>query len=365
MKKKWSQFIGLVILLAGAGGVYWLFRGTPATQEQAEAAPETVVPVQVGRIERKTLYGYVRTYGSVIPDPGTGGRDPAALVVTAPLEGRITDVNCQMGQVVQPGQVLFQLYDRAARLAVQEAEQSLVTAQKALERQQKLQTMQATSDKLYLEAQQQFNQANNHLMQMRAALERYQVTAPHAGTLQAVRVRVGQTVTLAQPLAELVDLHRLVVRAAVPSSEAGAIGPGQTVAVQAPGGTDANQPAIMGQVLYVDSQVDPNNGTVAVLTGLPQKCGLRNGQWVDLRITVTEHPNCLAVPIQSVVITPEGQTVVSVVQGQMAISTPVQLGLTEGTWVEIAGATLQPGTQVVTTGAYGLPDRTKIRIMEK
>ena len=42
--------------------------------------------------------------------------------------------------------------------------------------------------------------------------------------------------------------------------------------------------------------------------------------------------------------------------------TPVQTGLRENGWVEIAAPDLKAGDTVVTVGAYGLPEKTKIRI---
>ena len=238
-------------------------------------------------------------------------------------------------------------------------------AQANLKRQQQLMTMGGTSEKLLLESQQQFSQASSQLQQAQAELDLHQVTAPHNGTILAVQARVGQTVTQAEPLATLVDLDRLVVQTAVPIAQARAVRPDQTVEIRPAGAPDANDPAVSGQVLYVDPQADPDNGTVAVLTGLPAQSGLRNGQFVNVRITVSEHPDCLAVPAESVVTTPEGQTVVSVVQGDEAVQTPVQCRLTEGLWVEIFSQDLEPDMPIVTTGAYGLPDRTKIRIMEQ
>jgi len=364
MKQKWSQIIGVVILLAGAGGVTWLFRGKPVSDEDAPAALETVVPVRIGHVERRTLHGYVQGWGTVIPDPGIGAGAPAALTLTSPLDGLITEVNCRLGQSVETGRILFRLDDRVARQTVERRQKDVTVARANLERQRQLMDVSGTSDKLFLEAQQQFDQASSDLTQARTELSRYQVKAPSNGTIMAVHVRAGQTVAQAEPLTALADLDRLVVRAGVPQTEAAAIHPGQAAALR-PAQAVPDDPVLTGQIAYVDPQVDPDNGTVAVLISLPEKSGLGQGQFVGARITVLEHPDCLAVPAESVVTTEAGQTVVAVVQGDEAVSVPVQRGLTEDAWAEVTGDGLTPGTVVVTTGAYGLPDRTRIRIMEE
>jgi multidrug efflux pump subunit AcrA (membrane-fusion protein) len=51
------------------------------------------------------------------------------------------------------------------------------------------------------------------------------------------------------------------------------------------------------------------------------------------------------------------------VNGDAAAQTPVQTGLREDGWVEVAGTGLKEGDPVVTVGAYGLPKATKIRAL--
>jgi len=90
---------------------------------------------------------------------------------------------------------------------------------------------------------------------------------------------------------------------------------------------------------------------------------VRPGQFVRGRVTVAVYDDRLAVPQESVVTTAEGQTVVAVVTGDEAIPTPVERGISQGDWVEVQGQGLEPGMTVVTAGAYGLPGKTKIRVM--
>ena len=56
-------------------------------------------------------------------------------------------------------------------------------------------------------------------------------------------------------------------------------------------------------------------------------------------------------------------SVIALVNGDEAAQTPVQTGLRENGWVEVSGAGLKEGDSVVTVGAYGLPEKTKIRVV--
>jgi len=366
MNNKLGTLIGLLVLLAGGVGIYVLFRQGPPIEEEAEQAAETVVPVEVAQIRRMTMHDYVRAYGSILPNPGIGDAAPASVRIDSPVDGLVTEVHCVVGQEVRKGQVLFALYDRPARLAVAQAEKAVAFAKENFGRQEKLKQVQGTSAKLYLEAQQQLDSARNQLSRAQAELDLLKVTAPFDGTIMDVIARAGQAVMQTGTLGRLTDLKRLVASVHVPGPEAGRLKLGLRVEFEngvSEVSSDRQTQALVGQVDYVDHRVDPNNGTVAVLVALPAEAVLRPGQFVRVRIVVAEYRDRLAVPAESVVTTSEGQTVVALVQGDEAIPTPVKRGVGEDDWVEVEGEGLEPEMTVVTVGAYGLPGKTRIRVM--
>ncbi len=70
----------------------------------------------------------------------------------------------------------------------------------------------------------------------------------------------------------------------------------------------------------------------------------------------------LAVPAESV-LQGQGGSEVAVVQGDTAVRTAVKTGLREGTLVEVEGNGIREGASVVVQGAYGLPAKSKIKII--
>jgi multidrug efflux pump subunit AcrA (membrane-fusion protein) len=108
--------------------------------------------------------------------------------------------------------------------------------------------------------------------------------------------------------------------------------------------------------------VDKSNDTVLMRALLPAGSGLRPGQFVPLSIVTAVHTNALAAPVESVVTDADGKSVIALVKGDQAVQTPVQTGLREDGLVEVTGAELKAGDTVVTVGAYGLPEKTKIRL---
>jgi len=251
-------------------------------------------------------------------------------------------VKCVEGQRVEKGEVLFQLDPRAADVAVNFAE-------KALERQRKLAQTENTSQKALQDAEQQLAAAQAQ----RALL---QVQAPLAGTVVRVNVKPGEAADLTTPLAEVIDLDRLVVKAGIPASQAGELKPGQETQV-------SSQPAVTATLSFISTAVDTNNGTVLAWATLPAGSGLRPGQFVPLRVVTAVQTNCLAAPEESVVTDIHGHNVIALVNGAEAAQTPVETGLHENGWVEVKGPGLKEGDSVVTVGAYGLPEKTKIRVV--
>ena len=293
----------------------------------ADEKAVTEVAVQVGKITSATLHGYVEGYGTIEPAPATADQSAAGAELAAPSAGVVTKVDVLEGQHVEKGDVLVELNSQAA-----EAE---------LERQKKLYAQQNTSLK--------------NLQAAEAQLAMAQITAPLSGTVARVNVKPGQAVDLATIVAEVMDLNRLAVSAEIPSAEANDLKSGELLEVL------GEHPATI-ELLFVSPNVNKDNDTVLVRALLPKDSGLRPGQFVSLRIVTAVHTNCLAVPVESVVTDESGKSFIELVKGDEATQMPVQTGLRENGLVEVEATELKAGDSVVTIGAYGLPEKTKIRV---
>jgi multidrug efflux pump subunit AcrA (membrane-fusion protein) len=159
-------------------------------------------------------------------------------------------------------------------------------------------------------------------------------------------------------VAEVVDLERLAVTTKIPEARADQVKVGEPVQLDRRPG-DAS---VTATISYVSPIVNANDGTVSAWAALPPNSGLRPGQFVPLKIVVATHTNCLAAPAASVVTDVGGQSVIALVRGDEAVQLPVPTGFRENDWVEIVSPDLKPGDSVVTVGAYGLPQQTKIQI---
>jgi len=329
---KITPLVKLCILAAVGCGLYALWhKGVPRHQEQPKALGETEVAVHVGKISLATLRHGVTAYGTVEPEPGAADKAPASAQIKSPAAAIVSDVNCFEGQQVEKGQTLFTL---------------------------------------------------NNIRKPDGSVEPalLKITAPLSGTVVYVNVRPGEVTDpeTQTPLVEVVDLNRLIIAANVPSSQMSALKVGQTVEIvpqqaevhdtSATAETAVPSPVpatLTGTVTLVEDRVDPKTDMGPVDISVPAEAGLRPGQFVRVRIITEERRDCLTVPSRSIVKNQSGEWVIYLVSGKQAIQQPVKVGFREGDTVQVQSLVLQPGDKVVTTGAYGLPGKTKIRILSE
>lgn len=338
MKPK-NILIGMVIVLCAGLGLFAIIKmRAPASgggDDDDESTPDNVQPlvtVQVGTLQRVTLHRYLDAYGAVEPAPAIDNQPAGGGALAAPTAGTVAKVNVIAGQHVEKGDVLVELNSSAATFAYAQAE---------VERQLKLFAQQNTSLKNLQDAQAQL-----------ASLE---VGAPVSGTVTSVNVQLGQAVDSTTTVAEVIDFSRLAVTTKIPASRAGQMQIGQDVQIQ-------TQPPVTVPISFVGSTVNPDDDTVPAWALLPADTWLRPGQYVQLQIVTAVHTHVLAAPAESVVTDESGNSSISLVNRDETALTPVQTGFRENDWVEVNATGLKEGDSVVTVGAYGLPDKTIIKI---
>jgi membrane fusion protein (multidrug efflux system) len=182
-----------------------------------------------------------------------------------------------------------------------------------------------------------------------------------------VLAKPGDAIDLTTVLADMVDLERLVVSAKIRSGDVAVLRRGQPADVspgrpEAPEQATARAPAVDATVTFISPAVDPATDTVLVRALLPHQSVLRPGQFVTIRIRYDEHRDRLAVPIDSVVTDESGRgAFIALVTNNTATKHQVTVGFRDNGLAEVEGSELREGMQIVASGAYGLPDKTRIR----
>jgi HlyD family secretion protein len=208
-------------------------------------------------------------------------------------------------------------------------------------------------------------QANAALVAAQVQRQTTTIASPIDATVVLLSVNPGESVDPTRSLVQLIATDRLMVDVDVPAEQLPqtVVGLPAQVVLASADPTKAGDP-IMGQVSFVSPQVDPKTGSVMVVVALPAKSALRPGLSVRTRIITEEHKDVLAVPREAVVTDENEDSVVAIVEGDQATRKTVKAGIEENGLVEISADGLSEGVTVVTAGAFGLPQATRVKVQD-
>jgi RND family efflux transporter MFP subunit len=278
------------------------------------------------------------------------------------VEGFITRILVQSGQRVRAGAVLMQIDAGRQQAAVASLESvraareaDLQYARQQAERLQKLYEAGAVSQQEFEQAttavhtsEAQLRAVEAQIREQRVELGYHSVTAPTAGIVGDIPVRVGDRVTRSTVLTTIDESAGLELYINVPVQQASALRPGLLVRLL----DDRGQEFGTTKINFVSPSVDPSTQSVLVKAPLESGLPVRTDQFVRARIVWSADPG-LTVPLVSV-LRINGQYFVYVIEnndGQsIARQRPVQLGL-------------KPGEQLVVTGIQKIGDGAPVQVV--
>jgi multidrug efflux pump subunit AcrA (membrane-fusion protein) len=277
-----------------------------------------------------------------------------------------------------------------AKADVESTRQALEAARKVLESRENLLHQGAIAQKLVddarvaqVQAQSQFDTANEHLKslenvgrveqvksaraQVQAAKAHYEsaaaqvsyaeVRSPMDGVISDRPLNVGEMASATSPLFSIVDISRVVARANVPAQQVAALRVGQPAVISG-GGVE-----LKGKITVVSPAVDPNTTTLQVWIEAPNPGEkLKLGSTVQLSLNAGAIPDAVVVPISALLSSDEGGEKVMIAgSDSLAHEQKVEVGIRSGDDVQILSG-VKPGDKVITEGALGLDDKAKIEI---
>src|SRR5438270_2874030 len=211
----------------------------------------------------------------------------------------------------------------------------------------------------YKAASGELQSAKGKFLGAAAQLSYSEIRSPIAGVVTDRAVYPGEMAPAGTPLITVMDLSQVVAKAHIPQDQAALLKTGDAATMNATG-SDQKFPA---KVALVSPALDPNSTTVEVwVQAANPKQQLRPGSAVQLQIVAQQVPDALIVPSAALLTGDNGENSVMVVGADKhAHQQAVNPGIKQGDAVQIVSG-LKKGDQVVTTGAYGLPDNAKVQV---
>jgi len=375
MLKRRSFWIIAVLLLAlaaiGARTVAKSRQAARAAPAKAEAAAPVLefLPSDLLTITQRDLRQTLAASGSL--------RAYNQAAVKARVAGEVRDVLVREGETVKAGQVLVRMDEADYRARVAQAEGALLAARgqfdiaaKARENNRALldrgfisKNAYDTASSQYDIAQANVNAAQGGLDVSRKALGDTVIRAPIAGIVASRSVQPGEKVSADNKLLDVVDLSRMEMEVAVPTSDIIAIAPGQEVAVKVEG-----LPLLLPATVV---RINPATqaGSRSIMTYLqldnPQS-RLRAGMFGEARLTLAKKAGVLAAPPSALQVNGDNAYVYAIEQDKL-VRRQVQTGITgsdgDVTLVEITGG-LEPGARIVRSNLGNLPAGATVKVLQ-
>lgn len=185
-----------------------------------------------------------------------------------------------------------------------------------------------------------------------------EIRSPIDGVVTERPLYPGETPPAGTPLLTIMDISQVIARAHIPQEEAASLKRGDLATVSSP-----ESGSVAAKVTLVSPALDPNSTTVEVWVQAANPEGkLRPGSTARVSIVAQTVADAVVIPASALLRTPEGATTVMLAGTDgRAHQQTVEAGILHEDELQITKG-LKPGDTVITIGAYGLPDNTKVRV---
>lgn len=186
-----------------------------------------------------------------------------------------------------------------------------------------------------------------------------EIRSPINGVVTDRPLFAGETVAAGAPLITVMDTSVLIAKAHVAQGVAQQMKVGDEASITVPG---VGEP-VKAKVVLISPALDPGSTTLEVWLRVANKsCALKVGTPVKTSITGQTVEKAWKIPVAAVLTAQDGSKSVMLVGADgKAHRKTVTLGIADVDDVQVTSG-LAPGDTVITGGAYGLDDGTKVKV---
>jgi RND family efflux transporter MFP subunit len=242
------------------------------------------------------------------------------------------------------------------------AQAQLVQSQAAYDiAKQHLESLQNVSNKAAIaNAQGNLESAKGKLLGAQAELSYTEIRSPISGVVTDRPLFAGETAAAGTPLLTVMDTSALIAKVHVAQIQAQQLSLGAAATLTVPGIADP----VSAKVSLISPALDPGSTTVEVWLRVENPKGaLKAGTPVHASIAGRTIQNALTVPVEAIQVGPDGTSkfVTIIASDSTAHKKAVTLGIQSADEVQILSGVTQ-ADMVISTGAYGLDENTKVKI---
>ena len=288
----------------------------------AEDSTRSFASITTHTVNKGAFNHSFQVYGTVVSDK--------SVTLYPEMAGSISKVLVEGGQRVKAGQLLVALDASVAQASLAEVKTQLGLAQSVYEKQERLWNQKIGTEIQYLEAKSRKEGLEKSLASLKTQLGKSTIKAPFNGTIETVRVRVGELVQPGTPMFQFVGESDLFIEADISESYIGALSKGDSVEITFP----SINKTITTKVAATGAIINPNNRTFKVEVFLPNLPEVKPNMISVLKIQDYKNSESVVVPSHLILADTKGDYLF-VVENGLAKKKYVTRGYTSGDQTEI------------------------------
>jgi multidrug efflux system membrane fusion protein len=327
------------------------------------------VSVVTATVEQKTVPVEIRNFGTVDAY--------STVAIKSQITGVLTDVHFTEGQLVPKDAMLLSIDSRPYEAALKSAQANLSKDEAQLKNAEKEASRRAGLLKQGFASQEQYDQTVTTAESLRATVEADKanvenaklqldycsIRSPIEGLAGMLLVEQGNLVKEKDITVVVINqVKPIYVTFSVPQQYLPQI---QKYMASGKLEVDAGPPQVteqpaVGWLSFVDNSIDNNTGTIRLRATFDnENMRLWPGQFVDVKLILTQEPNAIVIPSQAIQTSQKGDFVFVVKSDQTAEQRPVTVERRINNETVVKG--LEAGEIVVTDGQLNLVNGVKVQ----
>lgn len=273
--------------------------------------------------------------------------------VSPEMPGVVKSIFVTEGDKVTKDEVLASLDDAVIQQNILELQTSLELAKTLYNKQKNLWDQKIGTEVQYLNAKTNYESLQKRLAALQQQADMAKIKSPIDGTVDAVNIKIGESVAPGMPTIKVVNTQQLKVKGNVAEAYIADIHEGDSLLVDFPDlAQDSTLKEVASVATYVSHAIDEVNRTFTVEVKLPQNPNYHPNMIALMKVIDYSSKAAIVIPINVVQSDPTGSFVFVAVNsnGQMiAKKQLVQIGKVYAGKAEIVSG-LKAGDKVITVG---------------
>lgn len=284
-RRRTITLLGLILLMASAGGYLLYDRSRP---EQQEAQEPLRVAVAVTRDAPAVLEHRLSVLGTI---------SASEMLTVYPLvSGRVTDLPAEVNQTILAGERIASVDPQRFELELDQAEAAYTASRASYERTKRLSELQSTSEQRLDEITAQYEASHAALQLARLQLSYSTITAPISGTILATHLTAGQLISPSVPIVTIADLQNLEVSCQVPQEYRARFLDASSISTELFVGE--GPAAIPATIETVSQLIDPVSRSFSVTCRVENPRAVRPGMAVALSFVLDRREEAHTLPLE-------------------------------------------------------------------